>query len=345
MVEGVENGLVAGVAKIHHAAIDGVSGVEVTAQLMDLGPTPRSVEAPATPWRPESFPSVAALVADALADLFRLGPASLRAAASTAGAIRRVRARNRASDKQASPSPFRSPPTSLNGPLSGDRSMGMTHLDMTDVAAVRQATGATVNDVILAVTGAALREHLGDLGERPTRSLVAFVPVSVRQAGDTVDTGTNRLSGMLVTLATTQDDPVERLAAVSECARRAKDQVRDLGDDLFERMAAIAVPALLGPLARGMATAGLLRWRPPFNVVVSSFPGSPAPLYCAGAEMLAYHPFGPVVDGVGLNVTATTYRDQLEFGLLACRRAVPDAGALADRFPIAMTELVKALAV
>jgi hypothetical protein len=79
-----------------------------------------------------------------------------------------------------------------------------------------------------------------------------------------------------------------------------------------------------------------------FNVVVSSFPGSPVPLYCAGGRMLAYHPFGPIVDGATLNVTAMSYLDRVGVGLLACRRAVPDLEALADRFPEALTQLVKA---
>jgi diacylglycerol O-acyltransferase len=344
VVEGVEGGLVAGVAKIHHAAVDGVSGAEVTAHLMDLEPEIAPAAPPTEEWRPDSVPSAVSLVGDALWRLGRLGPAALTTAARTGRAAFRVRSRNRQPDAVAPPPPFRVPHTSLAARLGSRRVVGLAQVERSEVDEVREATGTTVNDVILAVTGGALRAHLQDRGELPDRPLVGFVPVSVRSEDDTLETGVNRLSGMFVSLATSIEDPVARLQAVHACARQAKAQDRALGPDCFESVADLAVPAALRPIMRAMTRSGALRRLPPFNVVVSSFPGSPLPLYCAGGKMVAYHPFGPIFDGVALNVTASSYLDQIGFGLIACREALPDVEVLARRIPEAMTQLSKAAA-
>ena len=208
---------------------------------------------------------------------------------------------------------------------------------------MRSATSATFNDVILTLAGAVLRSHLEDRGELPSKPLVAFVPVSVR-SDDKLDTGVNRLSGMLVSLATTVEDPVVRLMAVSECSRHAKAQDKVLGPDIFSSIAELALPSVLGPMGRLVLRAGVTTRWPPFNVTVSSFPGPPVPLYCAGGKLLAYHPFGPVFDGACLNITAMSYLNQVDFGLFACRDAVPDVDLMACRIPEALTQLVKATA-
>jgi hypothetical protein len=153
----------------------------------------------------------------------------------------------------------------------------------------------------------------------------------------------NRLSGMLVSMATDVDDPLRRLALIAESTRAAKDQHGVLGEDLFSELAGLGVPALLRPTGRVVQGLGLTSRFPPFSVVVSSFAGPSFPLYCAGAELLAYHPFGPVVDGAALNITAMSYRGQIGFGLLACAEAVPDVDHLARLVPESMTELTKAV--
>ena len=344
VVEGVEGDLVAGVAKIHHSVVDGVAGAEVTAHLMDLSPETAPVPPPDEPWHPDTVPSPLSLTGEALWRLGRLAPATLLAVGRTGQAALRIRSRNRQAQAVAPPSPFRVPRTPLATRLGRRRAVGLAQIERDEVEQVRRVSDATVNDVILAVTGGALRAHLEEQGELPERSLVGFVPVSVKEATHTLETGVNRLSGMFVSLATAIEDPVARLHAVSACARQAKEQDQALGRDWFGTVAELALPAALRPIMRVVTRTGATTVLPPFNVVVSSFPGSPLPLWCAGGKMVSYHPFGPIFDGCALNVTAASYLDQIGFGLIACREALPDVELLARRIPEAMTQLSKATA-
>jgi diacylglycerol O-acyltransferase len=230
----------------------------------------------------------------------------------------------------------------LSARLGPERAVGFATVARHQVDQVRAATGATVNDVILALAAGALREHLAQATELPGESLVAFVPVSTRSATDAFG-GTNHLSGMLVSLATAEADPLFRLRVIIESARSAKAQHEIRGPDLLGGLAELAVPSLLGPLGRLARSVGLTTRRPPFSVIVSSFPGPRFPLFCAGAEMIAYHPFGPIVDGAALNITAMSYRDQINFGLLADPDALGRVDVLAERITDAMGELEKSV--
>ena len=344
VVEGLGGGLIAAVAKIHHAAIDGVSGAELTANLMDTTPATAAVPPPSEPWRPDQVPSSVGLAGGALWQLGGVIPAAAATTARSLQAALRLRGHNRRADTVAPPPLFSAPRTPIGTRLGRQRTVGLAQVDRADVEAVRAATGTTFNDVILALSGAVLRSHLEDCGKLPDKPLVAFVPVSVRNDDDKLDAGVNRLSGMLVSLATTVEDPVVRLMAVSECARHAKAQSQVLGPDTLSSIAELALPSVLGPMARLILRAGVTTRWPPYNVTVSSFAGPPVPLYCAGGKLLAYHPFGPVFDGAGLNITAMSYQDQVGFGLFACRDAVPDVDLMACRIPEALTQIVKATA-
>jgi hypothetical protein len=132
--------------------------------------------------------------------------------------------------------------------------------------------------------------------------------------------------------------------AVSESARHAKAQDQVLGPDTISSIAELALPSVLGPMARLVLRAGVTTRWPPFNVTVSSFPGSPVPLYCAGGKLLAYHPFGPIFDGAAVNITAVSYVNQVDFGVFACADAIPDVDVMARRIPEALTQLVQATA-
>jgi diacylglycerol O-acyltransferase len=342
VVEGLEGGLVAGVAKLHHAAIDGIAGTEVTAELMDLSPKLAGADGPCD-LEHEPVPGALALLRGAVAHAGRRALPTARLMVRLTGTVARLRTRNRLLGGPPPPGYFTAPRTPLSARLSRERVVGLTRVDLADVEAVRQATHATVNDVILALAASALRLYLEERGELPKEPLCAFVPVSVRGEGDSLWSGVNQLSGMLVSLATDIADPLVRLTAIAAGTRTAKEQHHVLGEDLFSELAALGVPALLGPTGRLVRGLGLTSRFPPFSVVVSSFPGPSFPLYCGGAEMLAYHPFGPVVDGAALNITAMSYRGQIGFGLLACRQAVPDVDLVAHLIPESMTQLTKAV--
>ncbi|MGH9092298.1 MAG: WS/DGAT domain-containing protein, partial [Acidimicrobiales bacterium] len=170
------------------------------------------------------------------------------------------------------------------------------------------------------------------------------VPVATRgrAPGRPVEVG-NRLSGMLVSLATDVDHPVARLHAVAAAGRVARTQERLAGGRLLADVAEAAPPALLARLARAVSSPVLAgRLRPVCNVVVSNVPGPDRALWCAGSRVGAVYPVGPVAAGVGLNVTCMTYQGTLHVGVLGCRRLVPDVRELAGLFEEAVGELVSA---
>ena len=204
----------------------------------------------------------------------------------------------------------------------------------------------TVNDVILAAVGGALRRYLESLACLPDAPLVALVPVStagrpsVPDPARAVEVG-NRISGMLVPLGTTIDDPLERLRAVALASVAAKAQEEVAGGDLLEALTRAIPPVVVAGLMRAVEVGRLFdRIRPPFNVVVSTLVVPDVPLWWAGCPVAAVFPAGPVVDGIGLNVTAMTYRGAVNVGLVASPRLVPDLGRLSALLDDAVAELV-----
>lgn len=344
VVEGLEGGRVACVAKTHHAAIDGVSGAELTANLLDLGPEPRVVPPPDPPWRPDRIPSDLELVSSALSAL-AVQPLSLvQAVQRTVGVSLDLVRRNREPDVRPPPAPFSAPRTCLNAAITPHRRLAFTQVCLDDVKAVRRALGGTVNDVVLAVCAGALRRYLLEEGSLPEEPLVAMVPISVRGEGQQATMG-NRVSAMLVSLATDVEDPVARLRAVSEAARRAKDQDQAIGAEALRDWAELAAPAVAARAARLVSRTKVFdRVRPLFNVVISNVPGPGFPLYCAGARVEALYPMGPVADGVGLNMTVMSYQGSMYFGLVACRETVPRLERIAGHLDDALEELGKAAA-
>jgi WS/DGAT/MGAT family acyltransferase len=212
------------------------------------------------------------------------------------------------------------------------------------VKAVKDAFGGTVNDVILAACAGALRSLLAARGEHPDRPLVAAVPISVRTEADSGAMG-NKVSAMLVSLASTLEDPVERLRAIVAGSNHAKAQDKVFGVRQLAEWAEVVSSGLLTRGARLASRLKLLERLPPLhNVLVSNFRGPPFPLYFAGAHMLAAYPMGPIMDGAPLNITVQSYMDTLFFGLVACREALPEVWDVARYLDDAIEELSKAAA-
>jgi diacylglycerol O-acyltransferase / wax synthase len=321
VIEGLENGYIATITKTHHAAIDGVSGAELTVNLLDLTPEPMVV--PPTEWTPDREPSDLELVGHAVRSLARQPLAAVKATRRTAEMALNLRRRNRRPGVVPPPAPFSAPRTSLNVSITPHRRFAFTQVSLDDIKLVKNAAGATVNDVVLALCAGALRSYLADRGEHPDADLVAMVPISVR-GEDEKGTMGNRVSAMLVSLATTIDDPVERLHAIAEGTRRAKDQDKAIGADTLTNWVEFAAPAIAARAARLASSLKVAdRVRPLFNVVISNVPGPNFPLYSAGARMVAMYPMGPISDGAALNMTVMSYMGTVHFGLVACREVVP----------------------
>lgn len=340
VLEGLEDGMVGAVTKLHHAAIDGVSGAELTANLLDPEPEPEPVAADEPAWEPDPVPSRLALARDAGRDLLRQPVSIASGLARTAAAGLRLLRHNRQSQTGRPPAPFDAPRTCCNGPLTNRRHVAFTKIPLADVKEIKNATGVTVNDVILALCASAVRDHLEDHGGRPQRSLVAAVPVSVRTEDDRGTMG-NRLSAMLVDLATTVDDPVARLHTIAAGTGAAKEQDRVLGPETVSQLADLTPPAVLAAIGGLESRFDLLGRIPPLcNLVVSNFPGPSFPLYCAGARMAAAYPMGPLALGTGVNITVQSYLDTLWFGIVTCPDTVPQPSALPDRLTDALGELI-----
>jgi diacylglycerol O-acyltransferase len=239
------------------------------------------------------------------------------------------------------PAPFSAPRTSVNGAISAHRRFAFLEASLDDVQSVKRAFGGTVNDIILASVGGALRRFLSGRGEVIEDPLVALVPMSTRSPADAGVLG-NKVHAMLVSLATTVDDPVERLHSISCGTRMAKEQSRVLSEDLLREWAQLAVPALSSRLARLAGNLRLFDHVPSlFNVLVSNIPGPDVSLWCAGGRLVALYPVGPLADGVGLNITVISYTGTLYVGILGCRTLVPEVDHLAHLVSDALDELVK----
>src|SRR3954469_18195284 len=360
VIQGLKGGRVGMFTKIHHAAIDGVSGAEILGVLLDPTPEGREVPPATNGGAPERVPSQLEMLQRGIMGIPRQqlrmlnalprtvahldaipGVQDVPGAPTLARITRRLRYLGRAPrDGGVLERPrSKAPRTVFNGPVSSHRRVAFGSLSLTTVKSIKNATGTTVNDVVVTVCAAALRSWLDKRRELPDAPLVAMIPVSVRTAEQRGTFG-NRVSTMAVAIPTDVDAPRERLQAAHEALRSAKERHRAVPATLLQD-ATLFIPAAIH--ARASRVTLRLSTRnavtPIFNVVISNVPGSPTPLYCAGAELLANYPVSAVTDGMGLNITVLSYQDRLDFAIVADREQVPDAWPLMDALSGALDEL------
>jgi WS/DGAT/MGAT family acyltransferase len=248
----------------------------------------------------------------------------------------------RGSSAVLSQSGLRAPRTPFNRPVGPHRRWAFCTVPLADVKTVKNAGGATVNDVVMALCAGALRRWLADHDALPEGPLVAAVPVSVRTE-EQKGTGGNRVSTMTAPLPTHLSDPAERLRQCHEAMRAAKEQHGALPADLLSDVTQFAMPALAGQAARMAARLRLVEWLSPFNLIISNVPGPNLPLYYAGCRLLSYYPLSAIADGQGLNITVMSYEDGMHFGLIADRELVPDLDRLAGYLVDELDDLKKAI--
>ncbi len=341
IVEGVEDGKIALVVKMHHSTIDGVSGAELLGVLFDLesDPPPDSKQ-PARQLDsrvPSNLELVSQAAGAALVAPFELAHIAWRTAWNVLG-VRRVR--QGLSAKAALP--LTAPRTSINVAVHSRRRVAFAAASLEDVKKLKNAMGTTVNDVVLAMCTGALRTYLEAGDELPEIPLVSVVPVSVTP--DVAELkGSNKVSAMFVQLPCQLDDPLERLMAIHEGTKGAKEEHKALGATTLQNWAEHATPNVFAAAARlytGMRLAD--RHRPVANLVISNVPGPDFPLYLGGSELLGMFPLGPVMDGMGLNITIMSYQGVLYWGFASDARAVPRLWDIAAAVPHALTEMMEA---
>jgi diacylglycerol O-acyltransferase len=232
--------------------------------------------------------------------------------------------------------PFHAPPTMFNVRISGSRRFAAQSYALDRIKGIGKATGATVNDVTLAICSGALRRYLIAHDSLPDKPLIAMVPVSVRTPDQE---GGNQVSIMLANLATHVEDPLERLRQIIDSTTQAKERLAKM--NRLERIAHAA--AMSAPMGASMVT-GFAKRRPIYNVVISNVPGPKEALYLNGMKLEETYPVSIPFEYLALNITITGYANQLGFGYVACRRSVPALQRMLDYTDETLAELEAALA-
>lgn len=347
LITGLAEDRIAVYTKLHHSAIDGVSGSELLTILLDLSPdgrepVPSPAAAPTSPANPLALMTRAAVrITQRPVELVRIANGVVRLLPTLAPAVGSVvggvLGLNRGDGGVIATSPGRAPATPFNKPITPHRRIAFRSVDLDTVKAVKNAYGLSVNDVVMAMCAGALRRWLIERDALPDAPLVAMVPVSVRDESAQSAMG-NRISAMLAKLPTNLEDPLERLQVAHEATSVAKSQRAAVPQGLVDRITDFAPPALVARAARVVFATGLLHRLPPFNLTVSNVPGPNIPVYLGGARLLAHYPVSVVTDGQGLNITVIGYLGRLHFGLIGCRELVPDvdrlAGYIADELEV-----------
>lgn len=326
VIEGLEGGRVAIMTKLHHAAVDGKAGMQIMSTLLSTDPACPPPEPPGA-LRVDKVPTPVEMWGRGWLGLMsrpeqgvRLWMDTVKAGAKMAGDL----GFSIGDWRKALRTPGGAPRLSFNATLGAQRNWAFGSVALSDVKAVKDAQGCTLNDVVMAMCAGAMRRWLLDHDELPEKPLLAMVPVSTRTAEQAASAG-NQVSAMVAPLPTHLADPAERLRAAGDAMQAAKDQHAALPAHLLQDFSQFAAPAAAQLVAD---TAANLRWAdrvaPPFNLVVSNVPGPREPLYYAGALLEANYPVSIINDGMGLNITLQSYRDRIDFGLVGTPELVPD---------------------
>ena len=342
VIEGLQGKQAAFYMKVHHAVLDGAAGVALAQALFDVAPQPgRQAAAPrAAPARAER-PGIASLAGAALRHdaaqyikLVRHLPDVFR---TLAGMVKS------SGGGDGSPSPLRQnfsfgPKTPLNVAITAERGFAGVSIPLDEAKRIAAGQEAKLNDVVLALCSGALRRYLAHRGGIPKKPLIATMPISLREAGNTEFTTQATLS--LVSLATNIADPLRRLRAIRDASGAMKSVARRAQSVIPTDFPSIGVPWLVGGLASLYGKAKIADAIPPIaNLVISNVPGPPVTLYAAGLPMRAYWPLSIVEHGLGVNITVMSYAGSLDFGIVVAREAVPDARKLAQALLDAHEEL------
>ncbi|MGY4767138.1 WS/DGAT/MGAT family O-acyltransferase [Kribbella sp. CWNU-51] len=329
LIEGVEGRRFALYSKIHHSLIDGVTALRWMQDTLTSDPARTGM--PATFALPVSAAEPAQSADGLLTTVGRIPGSAGRVLADVAGLTPLgVKSLVRSSV------PLRAPRTILNQSITGSRRFAAQSWPVERLDKVRAITGATLNDVMLAMCSGALRNYLLELNALPDRALTAMVPVSLRGAADAPGGG-NSLSTLIADLATDERDPERRIRRIMASTTYAKGVLSELSPLQRLLLGALGF-GVAGPAAVLPGVAG--RTRPPYNVVISNVPGpSESPLYWNGSRLLGMYPASIVLNGQALNISVTSYDHQLHFGLVGCRRTVPHLQRLLTHLETSLSDL------
>ena len=339
-MDGVEGDRFAIVTKSHHCLVDGVSGVDITTVLFDAAPDPEPAAAERGAWVPRPEPSGAQLVAEALVERATRPTEVVRAARATLRAPRRVM--HAAIEGLEAAGAFArtglgAPHSPFNVEIGPYRRFATVQASLAELKRIKNASGGTVNDVVLAAVAGALGRYLRGHGHS-TRDLElrALVPISVRTGAEHGALG-NRVSSYMAPLPVWCDDPIERLGAVSRAMGDLKHSKQAVGATLLTELTDFAPPTIAGQAARLQSRQRF------FNLVVTNVPGPQFPLYLMGRELLAIFPMVPLAKRQAVCFGIMSYDGQVNFGLTADFDAMADLEVLAADLELSLAELGEAV--
>lgn len=332
LVEGLQDGRYAVYTKYHHSLMDGVSALRLMQRAFTSDPHDDEVR---VPWNigprkrkePRERPSLFDRVGRTAGSTLALAPSTLKLARA-------------ALLEQQLTLPFRAPRSMFNVRIGGARRVAAQSWSLDRIKAVKSAAGTTVNDVVLAMSSGALRAYLLEQDALPETSLTAMVPVNLRKGDD--DSGGNMVGTFLCNLATDVEDPAKRLEIVSSSIRNTK--------EVFQQLPPVQQLALsafnIGGLFFGLIPGYLSAASPPFNIVISNVSAGPSePVYWRGARLDGNYPLSIPLDGQAVNITVTNNADNLDFGLVGCRRSVPHLQRLLGHLETSLKDLERAFGV
>ncbi|MCU1600656.1 MAG: diacylglycerol O-acyltransferase [Frankiales bacterium] len=310
LIEGLEDGRFAVYTKIHHALLDGVSGLRLLERSLStdpsVGDTPMPFAARPRGSRKAGGFDVGGLVSGGLHAALDVATLAPKAARLVEQGLRH----------EGAVLPGQAPRSILNVPISGSRRFAGDAWELDRLRTVSKQAGATINDVVLAMSSAALRDYLLGLDALPDSSLVAMTPVSLRK--DDSAEG-NAVGSILCSLGTHLTDPEERLLHIRDSTQRAKASLVGLSQLQITALSA----GMMSPLVLNTYFGVPKLVPPPFNLIISNVPGPRHPLFWNGARLDGMYPLSIPTSGQALNITCTSYDQQLQFGLTGCRRTLP----------------------
>lgn len=342
VIEGLRDGRVALYTKVHHALVDGVSAMRLVQSTLTPDPDLRDM---APPWdartcreRPEREPSETPLT-DISTQALRTALGITAEAARLPSAL--VRTLSRSVRNETSSVSLYAPRTIFNQEITGARRFAAQDWPIERLRAISTATGTTINDVVLAMCGGAVRRYLLELDALPDAPLVAMVPIGLKAKESHIASteGGNAVGSVMCRLGTDFVDPLDRLLDISASMTDGKEALSGMTTTQIMAMSALGqAPAILAPILR---MSGIVR--PPYNLIISNVPGPRATQYWNGAKMVGHYPLSIPINGMALNITCISYDGRLGFGLTGCRRTVPHLQRLLAHLDDEVKALEKAI--
>ncbi|MGY2704663.1 MULTISPECIES: WS/DGAT/MGAT family O-acyltransferase [unclassified Nocardioides] len=323
IIEGLRDGRVALYTKVHHSLVDGISAMRLVQST--LSPDAATREMP-PPWdartrrdRPQRTKSDETSLAEIPTQVMRSALGIAAEAAGMPGAL--IKTISKGVRNETSSISLHAPRTIFNQKITGSRRFAAQDWEIERLHRIGKATGTTINDVVLAMCGGAVRRYLLEHDALPEAPLVAMVPVGLKAKESHIASteGGNAVGAVMCQLGTDLHDPAGRLEGIHASMLDGKEALSGMTPAQIMAMSALGqAPAIVAPLLR---MSGIIR--PPYNLIISNVPGPRSTQYWNGAKLVGHYPLSIPINGMALNITCISYDGNLGFGLIGCRRTVP----------------------